>query len=709
MEVNAVKDSSTAPAKNKGANGDALSVTGHTLEDRRRYFFVLIVVMTLLTLLATVLSQSSFRGSPSLHTSMETVGVMLGLVIGFVMAMNFYTMGKHFYLFIGLAFLVNATVDAVHGFLSFESLHGLASIPLSTVSALEKTIPGTSVMGRLMFGLLLLAAPFAGLKNGKAAQRKSKTSRVFLGTVIITAAVTAAAFKIPFPPFVYPDFFIPRPAVLLSAFLPAAALVLFLREYRDSRDMLTWWFALAIGINSLGQFMMSFSREFFDIFFHIGGLYKVLGCAVPLAGFSIAWASGFSQRMKLEKTNQELQKKIAELHQAEEKIQFVMNQRKQVEEQRRFLVEDLERTNRELEEFAYVVSHDLKAPLRGINSLTRWLTEDYLEVLDQEGREILDKLQVRTKRMHNFIEGVLRYSRIGRLKLTPQLLESEAVVQEIIDGISPPETIPVKIKDTLPAIVYDKMLLTQLFQNLISNAISHLGKPEGEVVISGIDRGNAWEFCVKDNGIGIEERHFERIFKIFQCLKTRSEQESTGIGLSLVKKITERTGGDVWVESTVGEGSAFYFTVPKTSQTESPISGLTVLIIDDNRDFIDVATAMFEREKLKVLGALSGQEAYEILELYKKEIQIILMDIHIPGEDTVERFKKIKELQPQIKIIACSGANLPDINELLKKKGLMDGMLTKPFKISDLKRVIGRIRIRIPIPVPVPVTGTEDK
>lgn len=689
MELSVVNVSAAVSIKNKEAKGDTSDVTGHTPGEMRRHFFILILVMVLLTCIYPVLSQWSFKGGPYLHIAVEIVGALLGMITGFVLVMNFYTLVNRFYLLVGLAFFVSGTVDIVHGLLSFENMHGLTAIP---VSSFERIIPGTPVMGGLMFGFLLLAAPFAAIRPDKAEKWKSKIPWISLGTVIITAAAAVVAFKISFPQVVYPGFFISRPLDLVSAFVLAAALVVFLREYRQYRDMLTWWLALSIGINVLGQVMVLFSRDFFDIFFHSAGLYKVLGCAVLLVGFSISRVSSFSQRLLLEKNNRELQKKIADFHQVEEKIQFEMNQRKQVEEQLKILVEDVERTNKELEEFAYVVSHDLKAPLRGINSLSRWLYEDYLDVLDENGREILDKLQVRTKRMHNFIEGVLRYSRIGRVKPTPQVLNSEEVVQDVIDGLSPPDNISVKINNTLPIIVYDKMFLSQLFQNLISNAITHLDKPNGEVVISGIDREKVWEFCVKDNGVGIEERHFDRIFKIFQCLKARSEKESTGIGLSLVKKITERTGGSVWVESTVGEGSAFYFTIPKSSETEVAITGLTVLIIDDNPDFIEVATAMFQREKLKVLSALNGREAYEILELYKDEIQVILMDIHIPGEDAIERFAKIKQLKPEVKIIACTGVSLPEIINQLKKKGLLDGLLAKPFKVSDLSRIIGRFQ-----------------
>ena len=170
---------------------------------------------------------------------------------------------------------------------------------------------------------------------------------------------------------------------------------------------------------------------------------------------------------------------------------------------------------------------------------------------------------MRTKRMHNLIDGILQYSRAERFEPELQLLETDAVVRKIIDTLSSPENITVRIEETLPSVVYDETFLTQVFQNLIENVIKHLGKPEGEVVVSCTDGGDVWEFCVRDNGVGIEERRFEKIFKMFQSLKPRSKVESTGIGLPLVKKIVERNGGTARVESTVGEGSAFFFTIPK--------------------------------------------------------------------------------------------------------------------------------------------------
>ncbi|MCK5057220.1 MAG: response regulator [Candidatus Aminicenantes bacterium] len=393
---------------------------------------------------------------------------------------------------------------------------------------------------------------------------------------------------------------------------------------------------------------------------------------------------------EIEKKNKELQLEISVRKRAEEKIQFEMSQRKQAEDQLKVLVGELESANRELQDFAYIVSHDLKTPLRGINSLANWLMEDYADKLDQEGRQYLEKLLNRTKRMHNLLDGIVQYSRVGKIKTEPQPLESEIEISDIIERLSIPENITVRLEPTLPTIVYDKILFHRAFRNLVGNAVRHLGKSLGEIVISCREQenGQAWEFCVKDNGVGIEERHFEKIFKMFQTLKPRAEEESTGIGLALVKKIAERNGGKVWLESIVGEGSSFFFTIPKRYRVVKSTSFLTVLIIDDNLDFISVARAMLELEGHKVLLAANRVEAEEVLGKYEGDIQVILMDIHIPGEDPLERYLAIRKKRPGLKILACTGVDLPETVKNLEREGL-DGILKKPFKISELYSIIG--------------------
>jgi two-component system, chemotaxis family, sensor kinase Cph1 len=224
--------------------------------------------------------------------------------------------------------------------------------------------------------------------------------------------------------------------------------------------------------------------------------------------------------------------------------------------------EELRRTNRELDEFAYIVSHDLKAPLRGISSLTTWIEED-LKDAQGETRENLHLLMNRTQRMERLIEGILRYTRAGRENVHLEPLNTEQVLQEVIASLPDHPGIEIRIEGELPPVRYDSTMLQQVFQNLISNSLKYMGKPEGQITVSGKDAGSEWQFSVADTGVGIDPEHHERIFRIFQSLQARDELESTGLGLAIVKKIVETFGGRVWLESKPGAGTTFFFTVPK--------------------------------------------------------------------------------------------------------------------------------------------------
>lgn len=241
-----------------------------------------------------------------------------------------------------------------------------------------------------------------------------------------------------------------------------------------------------------------------------------------------------------------------------------ITERKRLQAEQTRMIHELESANEELKNFAYVVSHDLKAPLRAIGSLADWIAADQKERLDDEGREHLRLLIQRTRRMDALINGVLQYSRLGRVHETFATVDLEKLVREVVDLLAPPAHIKVIVEETLPMIRAERARIQQVFQNLLSNAIRYIDKPHGMITIRCQDDGDRWKFSVADNGPGIEKRHFERIFQLFQTLNPRDRVESTGVGLAIVKKIVEMHGGSVWVESTVGEGSTFFFTLPKT-------------------------------------------------------------------------------------------------------------------------------------------------
>jgi PAS domain S-box-containing protein len=236
--------------------------------------------------------------------------------------------------------------------------------------------------------------------------------------------------------------------------------------------------------------------------------------------------------------------------------------RRIAEERRAELMQELESINKELNDFAYIVSHDLKAPLRAIGSLVSWLTTDYGEKLGEEGNEMLKMLLGRTTRMHDLIDGVLKYSRLGRQKDELSTIELDKVVPDVVDLISPPSNIEVKIHRPLPMIMGESTRVQQVFQNILSNAIKFMDKPKGLIEIGCTRENGHWKFNISDNGPGIEERHFTKIFQIFQTLSARDSYESTGIGLTIVKKVVEMHGGKIWLESNVGVGTTFFFTFP---------------------------------------------------------------------------------------------------------------------------------------------------
>lgn len=239
-----------------------------------------------------------------------------------------------------------------------------------------------------------------------------------------------------------------------------------------------------------------------------------------------------------------------------------VTERKMAEERQAQLLKELESANQELNDFAYIVSHDLKAPLRAIGSLANWILTDYADKFDKEGKEQMDLLLSRVKRMHDLIEGILQYSRAGRIREEKLEVNLNELVPGVIDMIAPPENVEIKIENELPTILCERIRIQQVFQNLLTNAIKFMDKPKGKIKIGCVEDNGYWRFSIADNGPGIEEKHFAKIFQIFQTLSPRDEFESTGIGLSVVKKIIEMYGGKVWVESKVGYGSTFFFTLP---------------------------------------------------------------------------------------------------------------------------------------------------
>jgi PAS domain S-box-containing protein len=269
----------------------------------------------------------------------------------------------------------------------------------------------------------------------------------------------------------------------------------------------------------------------------------------------LRFAEEVAQRAALSLDNARL---YQEARQAEARLkQF--NQR--LEERVQERTAELARSNAELDEFAHVASHDLKAPLRAIVHLANWISEDAGRLLPPQSREHLAKLHGRILRMETLLDDLLAYSRAGRYRHSPEVVDVKTLVQEVVEFVDCPAGFTVTVAEPLPVLVTERVPLETVFRNVIGNAFKHHHQAaQGMVTIRAIERGEFVEFIVTDNGPGIAPEYHERIFGIFQTLRPRDEVEGSGIGLTVVKKLVESRGGWIRVESAEGQGATFRFT-----------------------------------------------------------------------------------------------------------------------------------------------------
>jgi PAS domain S-box-containing protein len=273
-----------------------------------------------------------------------------------------------------------------------------------------------------------------------------------------------------------------------------------------------------------------------------------------LIGTSLNITRRYQAEAQVQQLNRELEQRVADRTQELTQINTVLLQTTAL----------LEKRNHELDQFVYVASHDLKAPLRAIANLANWIEEDLEGQLPAENQEQLVLLRNRVNRMEGLINGLLEYSRIGRKEFPVEPVDTQQLVAELVDSLDPPAGFTLIIPDNLPTFPTKGLLLQQVFANLISNAIKYVDRPDGHIKIAWSEQAEAYQFSVSDNGPGIDPHYHERIFAVFQVLQARDDMESTGIGLALVKKIVEGEGGIIAVQSTPGAGATFEFTWPKS-------------------------------------------------------------------------------------------------------------------------------------------------
>ncbi len=264
--------------------------------------------------------------------------------------------------------------------------------------------------------------------------------------------------------------------------------------------------------------------------------------------------------VELERSNSALNNEIGERKRAEQALQLL---NATLEQRVTHRTAEAERRARDLEQYAYVASHDLKAPLRGIANLAGWLKEDLRKNLTAETSEQIDLLQDRVARMNALVEGLLAYSRIGRTAGSVEDVETAELVRDTIDSLSPRKGYKIKVKTGMPRLFTDRLHLGQVFANLIGNAINHHDHKKGVIRVSGEDLGDRCQFTVLDDGPGIPSEYQDKVFMMFQTLQVSDFGGDTGIGLALVKKLVEEHDGSISLKSGPGRGSRFTFTWAK--------------------------------------------------------------------------------------------------------------------------------------------------
>ena len=276
----------------------------------------------------------------------------------------------------------------------------------------------------------------------------------------------------------------------------------------------------------------------------------------------------FTKRKHAEEHKEILLKKEQDLS---EKLQHSNQELLDIQEKLTKTIKKLEISNSELQQFAYVASNDLKEPLRMVTSFLQLLKQRYKYELDSDANEFIDFAVDGAKRMHNLIEDLLAYSRIMTQGKEFDVMDMEEVLEHVIINLKVfiDETHAEITYDPLPKIWADESQMIQLLQNLIENSIKYRNQEVPKIHVSVKEEEEEWIFSVRDNGIGIASKHAQKIFMIFKRLHTNQEYDGTGIGLAIIKRIIDRHSGRVWVESELGQGSTFFFTISKKLQNSN--------------------------------------------------------------------------------------------------------------------------------------------
>jgi len=463
---------------------------------------------------------------------------------------------------IGMALFMSGAMDAFHT-LAADRL-------IDATSPNTDLIPFTWAICRAFNSAIMIAGVCIVMAHPKSIGRGTE-----LGLVLVTSlAFGVAAWVIihycateaQLPQTMFPNNTITRPWDLISLilFLIAGFLVFPIFHKRNpSLFSASIWISVIPQVAT--QIHMAFgSTELFDSHFNVAHFLKIIAYLVPCTGLLLDYVRIHKHELQIRKIEEMakikaeiMNKKLSDAH---DEALIIARDAEAAKKRAEILASELEHSNQELEQFAYVASHDLKAPLRGINNLAMWIEEDLKGILEGEAKENMDLLRRRVTRLESLLDDLLAYSRAGQKKDNAVLVDSEKMVNDIV-YLFDDQHLDLKVRiNALPTFSTQKSALELVLRNLISNAIKHHDRTEINLDISTKENGKFYRFSVKDDGPGIATEYHERIFEMFKTLKPRDEIEGSGMGLAIIKKLIERQGGKIWVDSQAGRrGTSFIF------------------------------------------------------------------------------------------------------------------------------------------------------
>ncbi|MEE9913775.1 MAG: hypothetical protein K4571_18855 [Deltaproteobacteria bacterium] len=497
-----------------------------------------------------------------IHILFDGVSIIIAVSVFMIIWHSRHLLDNHYFLFVGIALLFFAFLDL---------LHLLGNKNMGIFPEYGNLGPTFYIASRYVLSISLMIAPFF-------INRRINTTRIVTVYALVSSIILLAIFYWQVFPVTMIEGAGLTPFKVISdcviCVILLIAVVLLFANRRSFNSRVFWLMAASIILSIIAGLAFTLYRDPFSISNLIGHVFQVASfylIYLALIETSLTRPQEILYR-QLKRNEEELLRNLKQLNHANLALKQEIAHRKRVEAKLKERTYQLENANKELESFSYSVSHDLHAPLRGVDGFSRILEKDYAEKLDDEGKRILGIIRVETKRMGQLIDDLLSFSRMGRREMVFTEIDMTELAQNVFNELSaaiPERKTQIRV-GTLPPACGDFATVRQLFVNLIANALKFT-RPKDTAIIevgSRMEQGETIYF-VRDNGVGFDMHYVHKLFGVFRRLHTDAEFEGTGAGLAIVRRIVQRHGGRIWAESEVGNGASFFFTLPVRQAPES--------------------------------------------------------------------------------------------------------------------------------------------